>query len=71
METTVIIPVVFTKREKEILELVAEGFTSGAIASQLFVSIRTVENHRVNMLRKLAVANTPSLLKRAREAGFI
>jgi DNA-binding CsgD family transcriptional regulator len=58
-------------REKEVLVLVAEGLTSGLIASRLFLSIHTVENHRVSILRKLQAKNTAVMLKRAMEKKLI
>lgn len=60
-----------SRREKEVLELVAEGLTSVHIASRLFLSVRTVENHRVNILRKLSAKNTVTMLKKAREEQLI
>lgn len=51
-----------TKREKEILELICEGLTNGEIAEKLFISNRTVDNHRANLLSKTATKNTASLV---------
>jgi len=42
----------FTKREKQILSLVAKGYTSQAIADSLFISLETVKTHRKNIIRK-------------------
>lgn len=52
-----------TRREKEILVLIAEGFTNPEIAEKLFVSITTIDSHRKNLLAKLNVKNTASLIK--------
>ena len=52
-----------TRREKEILELLAEGLTSHDIANRLFLSAYTVDTHRKNMLQKFNVHNTQALLK--------
>ena len=52
-----------TRREKEILILIAEGFTNPEIAGKLFVSSTTVDSHRKNLLAKLNVKNTASLIK--------
>lgn len=52
-----------TRREKEILALLAEGHTSHEIASRLFLSSYTVDTHRKNMLQKFNVHNTQALLK--------
>lgn len=42
----------FTKREKQILSLIAQGFTSQAIANSLFISLETVKKHRKNIIQK-------------------
>lgn len=60
-----------TRREQEILRLIAQGHTSSAIAEQLFVSQRTVENHRFNILQKLGAKNTVSLLNIASDIGLL
>ena len=52
-----------TRREKEILQLLSEGFTSNDIANKLFLSSYTVDTHRKNMLQKFNVHNTQALLK--------
>jgi DNA-binding NarL/FixJ family response regulator len=52
-----------TRREKEIISLVIEGMSNAEIAEQLGISVRTVENHRFNMLRKIGARNTPELVK--------
>ncbi|WP_290799165.1 LuxR C-terminal-related transcriptional regulator [Flavihumibacter sp. UBA7668] len=56
-----------TGREKEILNLLAKAFTSKEIASALFISERTVETHRTNLLRKTKTVNTTALLAYARD----
>ena len=43
----------FTPREKEVLNLLANGYTNGAIAAQLFIDIKTVENHLSSIYAKL------------------
>ena len=60
-----------TPREREVLQLVAEGGTSGAIASRLHLSPRTVENHRANLMRKLALKNHSDLVRYALRRGLI
>ena len=60
-----------TKREKEILSLIAEGFTNNQIAEKLFISPLTVDSHRKNLLTKLQVNNTASLIKQAVENHLI
>ena len=64
------IPVI-TRREKEILALIAEGLTNPEIATKLFVSSFTVDSHRKNLLAKLNVKNTASLVKFAMEHQLI
>jgi DNA-binding NarL/FixJ family response regulator len=58
-------------REIEVLKLVAEGLTSKEIAEMLSISIRTVEHHRANLLKKLNLKNTADLIKHAIQNGFI
>jgi len=60
-----------TNREVEVLKLVAEGLTSKEIADILLISIRTVEHHRANLLKKLDLRNTADLIKHAIQNGFI
>ena len=52
-----------TQREKEIIDLIMEGISSSQIADRLFISTRTVENHRANIMNKLEVRNTIELVK--------
>lgn len=60
-----------TKREKEILKLIVEGYTSAEIAEILFISTRTVETHRSNLMSKLELKNTAALVRYAiEEAGM-
>lgn len=47
-----IVLIMFTKREEQILELIAKGFTSRNIANSLFISLETVKKHRKNMIKK-------------------
>jgi DNA-binding NarL/FixJ family response regulator len=62
---------VLTPREKEILELIAEGYTNPQIAEKIFLSPFTVDSHRKNLLAKLGVKNTASLIKLAVERKLI
>lgn len=59
-----------TPREREVIKLVAEGKTNKEIAHLLFVSIRTVEKHRANIMRKAKLKSTPELVKYAIEKGY-
>lgn len=56
-----------TKREREILKLIVEGYTSPEIAKILFISSRTVETHRSNLMNKLELKNTAALVRFALE----
>lgn len=60
-----------TKREKEILRMITEELTNQQIADKLFLSLRTVENHRNNLLQKLDVKNTAGLVKVAIQEGLV
>lgn len=60
-----------TTRERQVLKLVAEGKTSKEIAEMLFISIRTVEHHRANFMKKLDLKSTAEVIKYALEKGYI
>lgn len=60
-----------TSRELEILQLIALGLTSQDISKKLYISKNTVETHRKNLLAKLNVKNTASLLKFAYKKGLV
>lgn len=60
-----------TKREKEVLQLIAEGLTNNQIADKLYISPLTVDSHRKNLLTKLNVKNTASLIRIAIEQGLL
>ena len=60
-----------TSREKEVLGLIAEGYTNPQIAEKIFLSQFTVDSHRKNLLAKLNVKNTASLIKFAVENKLI
>ncbi len=62
---------VLTAREKEILALIAEGYTNPQIAEKIFLSQFTVDSHRKNLLAKLDVKNTASLIRLAVERKLI
>ncbi len=55
--------VYLSKREQEILALIAEGLTSKEIAEKLYISPRTVETHRTNLMQKLQIKNTAGLIR--------
>lgn len=60
-----------TKREIEILGLIAKGMASKEIADQLFLSVNTVNNHRQNIIEKMDVSNTSEALTYAMRIGII
>ena len=62
---------VLTQREKDILQLIVAEYTSQEIAEKLFISLRTVENHRFNLLQKLDAKNTVGLVKVALRMGLV
>jgi DNA-binding NarL/FixJ family response regulator len=61
---------VLTSREREVLQLLAEGFPNREIAAQLNISVKTVETHRSNMMNKLNVKNKTELVKYAIRKGW-
>lgn len=67
---TVGVPVL-TRREKEILALIADGMTNNEIAQKLFISVTTVDTHRKNLLAKFEAKNIASLVKAAVQMGLI
>lgn len=62
---------VITRREKEILALIADGLTNPQIAEKLFISLNTVDTHRKNLLAKFETNNSAALIKLATKAGLI
>jgi DNA-binding CsgD family transcriptional regulator len=60
-----------TVREKGVLKLIAEGKGSKEIAALLYISARTVERHRANIMRKLGTNKTADLVKHAVQKGYV
>jgi len=60
-----------SKRELEVLELIAQGYTNAEIADMLFTSKRTIETHRQNLLGKTKTRNTATLIRYALQRGLI
>ncbi|MDF2380207.1 response regulator transcription factor [Nostoc ellipsosporum NOK] len=60
-----------TRREKEVLQLIAQGNTNSEIASQLFISVATVNTHRKSLLEKFDARNTAILIGRANKLGIV
>jgi len=64
------IPVI-TRREKEVLLLIADGLTNNQIAEKLFISSATVDTHRTSLLSKFEVKNTANLIRLATQHNLI
>jgi len=60
-----------TERETEILKLIAAGFSNKEIGDQLFISHRTVDTHRTNLMKKLDVSNIAGLISYAIKNGIV
>ena len=60
-----------TPREQEVMRLLAEGLSSKKVAEKLFISPKTVENHRANIMNKLGLHNTIELIRYAAKLGLI
>ncbi len=60
-----------THREKEVLQLIAEGRTNQEVAKKLFISVRTVEFHRANIMHKLQLNDLASLIKYTIQKGIV
>ncbi|GEL11645.1 two component transcriptional regulator, LuxR family [Flavobacterium glycines] len=62
---------ILSNKETEVLGLIAKGLTTKEIAAKLFVSSRTIETHRANILKKLEVKNTAELIKKAAKMNLV
>ncbi|PWG04365.1 response regulator [Polaribacter aquimarinus] len=62
---------ILTTKELQVLKLIAKGMTTKEIALQLYVSTRTIETHRANILKKLEVKNTAALIKKATDYNLV
>ena len=60
-----------TAREREVLELIWEGYKNREVAHHLGITVKTVEVHRANLMQKLRVTNTAQLLRAGIEGGFL
>jgi DNA-binding NarL/FixJ family response regulator len=63
--------IVLTRREKEVLKLIAEGMTNNEIAQTLFISATTIDTHRKNLLAKFDAKNTALLIRMATQMQII
>jgi DNA-binding NarL/FixJ family response regulator len=62
---------IITRRERTILNLIAEGYKNKEIADELYISEKAVREDQVNLMRKLNVPNVSSVIDHALEKGFI
>ena len=62
---------VLTRREAEVLKLIADGLTNAEMAAQLFVSPTTIDTHRKHLLEKFNARNTAILIRRAIDLNFV
>jgi DNA-binding NarL/FixJ family response regulator len=60
-----------TNRERQVMEFISKGYTNHRIADELFISFRTVETHRANLMRKLDAKNSVELVNKAREYNLV
>jgi len=60
-----------TPRERQILKLIAEGYTNNEIAKMLFISVKTVETHRSNLMKKLSLHKASELTAFAIRKGLV
>ncbi len=60
-----------SERETEVLKLLAEGFSSKEISEQIFLSVRTVETHRFNLMKKLDIKKLAHLIRFAVKCGLV
>jgi two-component system, NarL family, nitrate/nitrite response regulator NarL len=60
-----------TDRETEIVQLIAEGFSNKEIGNKLFISHRTVDTHRTNIMKKLNISNIAGLISYAIKNGIV
>jgi DNA-binding NarL/FixJ family response regulator len=60
-----------TQREREVLKLIAEGYKNREIADYLYISVKTVEKHRANLMKKLDLHSTSALTALAMEKGLV
>lgn len=63
--------IILSKREHEVLKLIAEGLTNQQVAEKLFLSPLTIDSHRKNMILKFGVQNTASLINMAAQNGWL
>ena len=62
---------ILSTRQKEVLQLIAEGNSTREIAEKLFISVKTVETHRSQIMKKLGIKDIPGLVKYAIKKGIL
>ena len=62
---------ILTAREREILQLIAESYSTKEVAAKLDISVKTAENHRTNLMKKLDLHDVASITRYAIEVGLI
>ena len=62
---------ILSRREKDVLQLISLNLTSQQVADKLFISKRTVDNHRLSLMMKLGAKNVAALVKKAIQLGLI
>lgn len=62
---------IITNREQEVLDLIADEYSTGDIAKELYVSTNTIATHRMNILAKLDVKNTAGMIRKSFELGLL
>ena len=70
-EKTILAKPILTQREKEVLELIVQEFTSKEIAEKLFISKQTIDSHRINIMQKTDCQNLVGLIKFAIHSGLV
>jgi two-component system response regulator NreC len=60
-----------TAREREVLQLIAEGYSNQRIAQELFISVKTVEAHKAHIMSKLHARNRTDLIRYALRKGLV
>ena len=63
--------VLLTSREREVLQLIAEGYSNQRIAQELFISVKTVEAHKAHIMSKLHARNRTDLIRYALRKGLV
>ena len=62
---------ILSQRERQVLELLADGHTNQEVGNRLFISVKTVETHRARLMRKLGLTTRADLIRYARESGML